>query len=296
MKRAIITLSAVCVLLGCQSSRQQFGPWAMSGQERIPPPRTGSIGPAVTAPPYYQSAPPSQLGVPGPLGTSTLPTSPNGTGNFGYPAGPANQYGAIPPRFTTAPSLSLPSSVNSPAVTEPETPAGNSVSFSSQPTSTGQTTTVNGWRSPQRVIQRANVQVPSLSNQVHVPPLGDRTATPSIRSSSSFSPPALDPSVLVSGPVQIVEPASSRPAATVAVRPMPVNDATRMVTEPGRFRAPKQLTEITNLPVARHSIVAVPNDYGPLQSTPSILTQSVPTARSGSGQWQSTTPRISRAQ
>jgi len=187
--------------------------------------------------------------------------------------------------------------VNIPAaVPIPQIPAGNSASFSSQSTSTGQTTTVNGWRSPQRVIQRANVQVPSLPNQVYVPPLGDRTATPSTRSSSSFSPPALGQSVLVPGPIRIVEPASSRPAATVVIRPMPVNDAIRAVTEPGRFRAPEQLTEITNLPTARQSIVAVPNGYGPLQSTSGILNQSIPTSRFGSGQWQSTTPGISRAQ
>ncbi|MCH2131034.1 MAG: hypothetical protein MK179_17980 [Pirellulaceae bacterium] len=152
---------------------------------------------------------------------------------------------------------------------------------------------VNGWRSPDRVIQRANAQIPGSTSQVPVSPANSHVSMPVAAPPATTVTGLAGQSVLVRGPIQVVEPSSARSAPSVAVRPMPVNDATVVAREPRAFQAPDQLTEITNLPRAPQTGPA----YDSYVANGTVVTSAPSSVQfnAGHGQWHSATPRVSRA-
>ena len=287
MKRATIVLSVTCALLGCHSPGRQSGPWSMTGPQRVPPPATGRIGRG-TKPLYDQSTVTPKAGISRSDGTPLGPVFSGEASHVGRFVAPANRINrsSLTRSNSTSAELSVP---RKPAteVKSSQTAPGSVASVSQGHVSKEQTAANPGWRSPRHLIQHCNDPISNLPEKTLSPSFEDRSVPSSKMASVSFSP--RDQSVLVQGPIRIVEPVGKSPARKVAIRPMPVNDAMRVAQEPGRFRAPGQLTEITHLPRSQQSMHAGANGNQSGPSTRSkALHPTVPMTRVDSAQWRPT--------
>ena len=286
MKRATIVLSVTCVFLGCHSAGRQSGPWSMTGPQRVPPPATGSVGRG-TKPLYDQFTIAPKVGISSSGATSVGPSFPgeaSRVGRFVAPANRANRSSLTRSKSTSA-ELSVPRKPATEVKSSQKAP-GSAASVSSGYISEEQTAPNPGWRSPQHLIQPSNVQLSNLPEKTLVPSFADRSVPSSKMASVSFSP--RDQSVLVRGPIRIVEPVGKSSAGKVAIRPMPMNDAMRVAQEPDRFRAPGQLPEITHLQRTQQSMMAGANGNQPDPSRSTALNPTVPTTRVDSTQWRPT--------
>ncbi len=290
MKRATIVLSVTCALLGCHSPGRQPGPWSMTGPQRVPPPATGRIGRG-TKPVYDQSTVTPKVGISRSDGTPVGPAFPGKASRVGRFVAPVNRTNRSSlTRSKSTAELSVPRKPATEVKSSPTVPGSTtSVSkehLSKEHLSKEQTAANPGWRSPRHLIQHSNVPLSNLPEKTLSPSSEDRSVPSSKMASVSFSP--RKQSVLVQGPIRIVEPVGKSLAGKVAMRPMPVNDAMRVAQEPGRFRAPGQLTEITHLPRTQQSMLAGANGNQPGPSRSQALHPTVSTTRVDSAQWRPT--------
>ena len=266
MKRLLILLFSVVVCLGCQTAGPAFNPWPTAAPRRIPPPATGSIGPAVVTPPYYQPA------------TSPSATITNNVGSIALP--PAGV--TVPPTArlsVSGPTTEITPTAPSATPTVPSPVPGQTVTVDER-------TTIDGWRPPQNIIQRAGVQMSTESNN-------SRDSGNAEKGSSTETAPA-NHSVLVQVPIRIVEPSSAQQAASVVIQPMRASGTAVAVSEPRRLDLPKKLTEITDLPVILQSVAAATNRLQSVPTSNALRSTDDSTPR-GTQQWRSAAAQIRRA-
>ena len=298
MSRFLISIGLVVFSVGCRVSGPTGGPWLGSGLQRIPPPPTGSIGKADVPSPYYQPSNQPRAKLSSNLGTANSPsdhvvvapaqgTGPNNLSSDlsnSVPQRPLNRVvsstssdsysatstaeGKTSSPLTSIPAKTYPVAVESPG-TAPVKAAG----------------VANSWRSPTRMIQSRGSPDERIQDSTM-----SKTGEPTVTSGQ-------DQSVLVGTPIRIVESNSLQIPPAVAIRPMPVNDATLAVTEPRRLEAgPDQWTEITNLPVVRQSIIDAPKGLQYAQSSVDPFNRGTISHRRSQAGWRAAAPTIRRTQ
>lgn len=221
MRRAVFLLLVAVSCVGCNAAGAGFGRWA-TGPQCIPPPPTGSFGQPATTSPYYQSRAPQK----GDSETTSTQVSSAGSTADGQTRTP-------------------------PVLTISQTPELSPAAVTGSGTAVGLETIVDagstGWRSPQKIIQRATAEE-RLGNTLgrHDTPLRNQVnaATFPIRS------------VLANKPNDGIEPRMARQSPSVVIRPMVTSGTVLESSEPRRLELPDQLTEITNLPLVDQSVAA----------------------------------------
>ncbi len=232
MKRPAALLAVILLLVGCQSTKSTFDPFAIYGPRRVPPPATGTIGQ-----PHSYDQPPATLPAAPPVSSSLPPV------NLQQPPS------GLPPRQTR---ISSDPNVSSASATHWQPAAAPNSSTASAEPSSGRS---DGARIA--AVREAN-NLRWTRHELTALPNG-RPTSAEPPASLTQPPPLADPTLARAAQSRLADPTLARaaqygPASVVSSRATPPRGAGSKANEvspggePKPFSPSGQLLEITELP------------------------------------------------